>query len=287
MKNMEHPEGSTSFAYNGIPSTHIIAETKTVVDGLQTFLHETNDPDFEQEWKKRNQKSINPCEAVVEFANRFTDNEEWIEDTQPNKEYIAMLLKREDNNLHSMLDHSTVTVLFNNVSMLFVKQLLELRFNSATINSASSPIMRMGFWVPPTVEDSPELQTAYSQVFANLNDIKTQWMKALDIANRSPEDIEKIVRDVSRIYPWGTEVIACATCGMGSWRKLFKLCTDYAADPETRFVVLHLAYKFKKRYPSLFQDMIVLDDQDQTFGIDTIVSSADIWRTLRIGFKDL
>lgn len=285
MKNMEHPDGEMSYAYNGIPSSHIIAESKTVVDGLKTFLHEINDPEFEKEWKKRNQDSVNPSEALIEFVSRFTDDQEWIDDTQVNKDYIAMLLKRENDNLSSLFDHSTVTVLFNNVSMLFIKNLLEYRLNSATINSKTAPVMRMGFWVPPVVEDNLQLQTAYSQVFANLNDIKTQWLKSMDLAKSKPEDIERMIRDVSRIYPWGTQVVASATCGLSTWRKIFKLCTDFSTDSEIRFVLLHLAYKFKKRYPSVFQDMIVLDDKDQVFGIDSIVSSTNIWKTLKIGFK--
>lgn len=285
MNNMEHPDGSTSFAYNGVPSSHIIAESKTVVDGLKTFLHEINETDFETEWKKRNQGSVNTAEAVAEFASRFTDNEEWIEDKQNNNDYIKMLLKK--NELNSPLDHSTVTVLFNNVSMLFVKHLVECRLNNSVINSKESPVLKMGFWIPPTVEDNIQLQHAYAQVFANLNDIKTQWLKYFDLKNKSPEEINSIVHDVSRIFPWGTQVISCMTCGLHSWRQLFSLCSDFNVDSEIRFVLIHLAYKFKKRYPSCFQDMRVLDKDGNKYGIDSIVSSTDIWKGLKIDFKEL
>ena len=287
MENMDHPDGETSYAYNGIPSTHIIAESKTVVDGLQSFLHEINNPDFKDEWQKRNQESVNPVEAVIEFVSRFTDDQEWIDDQQTNADYMKMLLKQEEHNMRSMLDHSTVTVLFNNISMLLVTRLMELRLNVATVNSKTAPIMKMGFWMPPGIENNPQLHTAYSQIFANINDIKNQWFKHFDISNLSSDEIEQVVNDVSRIYPWGSQVIACLTCGMSSWRQLFKLCTRYQEDPEIRFILLHLSYKFKKRYPSCFQDMIVTDASGKTFGIDSVVSSADIWKDLKIEFKEL
>ena len=287
MENIEHPNGETSFAYNGIPSSHIIAESKTVTDGLKSFLHEVNMPEFENDWKKRNQGSINPAEAVIEFVSRFTDDDEWVQDIQDNKNYLQMLLENEEHNMRSMLDHSTVTVLLNNVSMLLINRIMELRLNIATINSKTAPILKMGFWMPPSIEDNPQLHTAYSQIYASMNDIKNEWFKFFDVSSRSDDEIKHIISDVSRIYPWGSQTIACVTCGMSSWRNLFRLCTKYQEDAEVRFVLLHLAYKFKKRYPSCFQDMIVVNAAGTTFGADSIISSTEIWKELRIDFKEL
>jgi len=285
---IEHPDKETTYAYNGLPSSHIIGETKLVVEGMETFLHEIDDQNFETTWKKVNQnEKINAAEAVIEYMARFTDIEEWVEDTQPNSEYIKRLIQKEDESCNSPFDHSTVTVLFNNVSMMLVKSVLEYRLNHLIISESARPVLNMGFWLPPAMESNENYKEVFSQIFANLNDIKTKFFESMDLANLTNEEIHKKVADVSRIYPWGTQIICSMTAGLGIWRNLFKLAGSFNADPELRFIFLHLAYKFKNRYTHVFQDMVVMNAEGETFGFDTVISSLDAWKYLKIHFKQL
>ena len=198
-----------------------------------------------------------------------------------------MLIGKESESYNSPFDHSTVTVLFNNVSMMMVKNILEYRLNRLIISESARPVLKMGFWVPPAIETNENYKAAFSQVFANLNEIKTKFFESMDLANLSNDEIHKKVADVSRIYPWGTQIICSMTAGLGVWRKLFELCGTFQADEELRFVFLHLAYKFKNRYQNVFKDMVLMNKNEEIFGFDTVVSSLDAWKDLKIHFKQL
>lgn len=283
------PEGSRSFAYNGLPSSHIIGETKMVPEGLRTFLHEIEDTTFEKEWKKRNDEDqVSPSEALVEMVARFTDEEEWVEDNQRNHDYLAMLIEKDKFSSNSLMNHGNVTVLFNNVSMLFVKKVLEYRSLGLQISDKPRNTLKMGFWVPPSLNEDNRIKEGYAQVYANLNDIKNGLINEMGIPElEDPEEIKSRLADVSRIMPWGSQVIAGMTAGLGTWRHLFYQTADWDVDSEIRFVFLHLAYKMKQRYGNIFQDMVVINRAGDTFGFGTILSSLDAWTDYRIHFKDI
>lgn len=272
---------------NKLPVAYIIAETKTNTDELREYLASINSSIENNMKMSNNGLPVKDLEAFIEIISKLTDEEEWLDKSKiPNKQYIANIIKKDEFSPNSALNHSSATVLFDNVSMLFVKKLLQQRMVGLVVSDKAYNLPSFSFWIPPSFETDPKLMIAYAQVFSELNTIKNKLcenMKLYEISNA--DELRKKIQDISRIFPWGLQVNCGITAGFGTWRHLFHLCTDFHIDDEQRRVFLFLAKKMKSRYLSIFQDMVIEDVSGKQFGIDTINSHIDAWKLFRIKFK--
>lgn len=279
---MEPPE--KTYAFNALPSSHIIAETTMIAEGLRTYLQESKNPEFEHTWKKKNEADqLNACDALPEIIARLMDFREWLDVDCKNKEYIKALISEEDETLSGCLNHVSSTVMFCYVSFAFVKKFLEMRFPLLVISDKATVADKFGFWIPPTFENEVDTEI-FSQIFANMNEIKDGLFHKAELQDKTYDEIVTFLDDVKKIYPQGVQVSCTATASLRTWRRIFQRAVGFRGDAEMRFTLLHLAYKFKKRYPNVFQDMSVADKDGTIYGFDSIMSSVDAWKKFSFHF---
>jgi len=170
--------------------------------------------------------------------------------------------------------------------MFFTKSILQKRLIGLTVTEKAYHLPKFNYWIPPAFETDPKLMVAYSHLFNQMNDIKNKVFESLKLwETKDNDEIRKKVQDVSRIFPLGAEVNCGITAGLGTWRHLLSLSTDFAYDDESRYVFLFLGKKFKERYPAVFQDMVLLDGAGKEFGLDTLNSSHDAWKLFKFSFR--
>jgi thymidylate synthase ThyX len=279
----------TPGATNVLPVSYIVSETRCNLDEWRAYWKETNST-METDMKKTNDgHKVKETELFVEMMSRVSDEEEWVDKSKTkNMDYIFELLKKDKLSPNSPLNHCAVSVLFNNVSTLFVKKLMQHRLIGLNITEKSYNLPKFNFWIPPVFETDPKLMVAYGQIFTQLNDIKNKIFEKLKLwENKDNDEVRKQVQDVTRIFPQGVQVNCGATAGLGTWRHLFYVSTDFLFDDETRYVMLHLGRKMKERYPAAFQDMVLQDVSGKEFGLDTLTSGHDAWKLFKFSFRCL
>ena len=273
---------------NALPTSYIISESRIIVDEFNSYLKEKEQYDFLTNWKKKNDApNMRETEALIEFMAKFTDEEEWLDKgSKQNREYLAEMLKKDQLSPKSPLNHCSVTVLFNNISMLAIKKILAHRLVGLTISDKPYNLPAFSFWIPPSFEADAKLSGAYGEIFAQLNVIKNQLVNRMKLWEiKDNEEVKKKVQDMSRLFPWGLQVTAGITAGLGTWRHLLKLCANQGSDDELRYTFLFLGKKLKERYGNVFQDMILEDAVGKKFGMDTLLSAPSAWKAFNIGFK--
>ena len=274
-------------ARNILPTFYVVSETKCVLDEWRNYWKDTNST-MEMDMKKANDgQKVKDAELFIEMVSKVSDEEEWIDKSKTkNFEFIMEILKRDKLSPNSSLNHCSVGVLFNNVSMLFVKRVLQHRLVGLTVTDKTFNLPQLNFWIPPVFETDPKLMVAYGQIFSQMNEVKNRvfdTLKMWDIKNN--DEVRKVVQDVSKILPQGAEVNCTISAGLGTWRHLFHISTDFLYDDETRYVMLFLGKKMKERYPAVFQDMVLCDVQGKEFGLDTLTSSHDAWKLFKFNFR--
>lgn len=278
---------NTIGAKNILPISYIVSETRCNLDEWRAYWKESQST-MENDMKKANDgQKTKDAELFIEMISKVSDEEEWIDKSKTkNFDYILEILKRDKLSPNSPLNHCSVGVLFNNVSMLFVKKLLQQRLIGLNVTDKSYNLPNLNFWIPPVFESDPKLMVAYGHIFTQLNDIKNRVFENLKLwENQNNNEVRKQVQDVTRIIPQGAEVNCSATAGLGVWRHLFYSCTDFLNDDEMRYVLLFLGKKMKERYPAVFQDMVLQDAAGKEFGLDTLTSSHDAWKLFKFAFR--
>lgn len=273
--------------YNKLPTTYIVSETKCNLDECRLYWKEINST-METDLKKANDGcKVKDTELFVEIMSKISDSEEWIDKTKStNFEYVFEILKKDKLSPNSPLNHCSVSVLFNNVSILFNKNLLSNRMIGLNVTEKSYNLPKLNYWIPPTFEIDPKLMTAYSHVFNQLDEIKNKIFENLKLwETENNEEIKKKVQDVSRMFPLGAQVNCGVTAGLGTWRHLLYISTDFNYDDESRYTFLFLGKKLKERYPSIFQDMVLQDAAGKEFGLDTLNSSHAAWKLFKFSFR--
>jgi len=176
------------------------------------------------------------------------------------KKFIKMILKRGHE---SVIEHSNMTVQFNNISRGFTHELVRHRLCAYSQESTryvdyaregEGPDLnkfRLKCIVPPhkdenekyDIEDGRKL--SISEMFAEYE----KFYRALRTADWIPEDARQVL-------PIGIKSQIVASANFREWRHIFKMRTSKFAHWEIRKVMGNLLAEVQKIVPVVFDDFV-------------------------------
>ena len=177
---------------------------------------------------------------LIELAGRtaYQSRDKITEDSA--RKFVQSLIK---NGHESVLEHSGLTVEFNNVSIGMTRELCRHRLISITEKSTRYVSEKdFNFVLPP-----------------NLGNEETSWMtSALDMAENVYRDLRKLkvpAQDARQILPLATVSQIVVSANFREWRHILKLRIHANSHWEIRGVMTSLLKDLKERIPVVFDDI--------------------------------
>jgi hypothetical protein len=256
------------------PSWLIIGDTKVNQQSFQKYSDGVV-PEFETAWIKANGKAqqVSVAEKMLELlATDFTGikNDKGL----PNSQFVEANIKA----FEPLFDHFSITIVFNEVSHLFLQNLILEKLVNFHINQKRSNDMSL--WLPPAFEH-PIAGNTYG---AMIGDIAASIEKFITTATANGVSLEEATKTAFSMMPLAQHSKVIVTASIGNWRRLLITLSDFNKDIETRFIVLNLCRDLKMRYLGFFCDLAVQTKDGKLYGVDTLTNEG-IWKTVRITKK--
>ncbi|MGB9743160.1 MAG: FAD-dependent thymidylate synthase [Minisyncoccales bacterium] len=190
---------------------------------------------------------------LIELAGRTAYQSRAKINNESAAKFVAML--RESGH-ESVLEHSCLTVEFNNVSRGFTHELVRHRL--AAYNQESTRYVDESNFkvvIPPDKNQSEKLvelnlpnQTKIKVSFEDWMNLNEQMYRGLRQAGWSAQDARQVL-------PIAIKAQIVVTANFREWRHIFKLRTSATAHWEIRQVMANLLADVKKRVPIIFDDL--------------------------------
>ncbi len=259
------------------PHVFHLASTSIDEGGLAAFL------DFHgvSDWKTDTKDG---GETLIEVAGRrcyksFETETVSVSEMNPNlskirkgsKAYIGNILRVGHG---SVLEHSSVTFAFENVSRVFTHEIVRhrlcafsqesLRFVRPTSLDAYFPEVFNDIKDPLTKK---EVEYIFVATIESLEDTQRALVEALgmDEVTRTFGDKKKLQSAMRRLMPIGLATGIIVTTNHRNWRHLIALRTAKGAEEELRLAFSHVATELLWRYPAIYQDMKKNEDEEFVF----------------------
>ena len=253
------------------PSWTIICDSKINSRSFQRYTTTVSN-DFEIGWIKANGKAPNTSNAekilellAIDFLGLKNDK------NLPNDKFLEQHFKA----LEPFFDHFSATVVFNNVSQVFIQNVLLEKLCSYNINQKK--LTDLSLFLPPSIEDT-EIQNVYGQLVGNIFESVQNFIEE---AKRNGVSEQEATNTALTMMPIAQQSKAIMTASMGSWRKLLISLSEFGKDEETRYVIMHLLRDLKARYIGFFSDMVLENKDRKQFGVDSL-SNEGFWQTVKV-----
>jgi hypothetical protein len=255
---------------NVVPIPYIIAESFPIESSIRGYFTTVGKNSFFTDLEEKNQGKDNKVGALEKTleVNGNVLGELGSSDTKNNKEYLLKLGNK------SALDHSTITVLFNNISLGCIQSLREYELHYAIDKEEIKEELK--FWISPGYA-TQELMLMFRDLFGRFNNLKKNLVEKFKITDK---------KELERVYPLSAATNCVYTTGIEKWKELLVAGTAFNENSECRYVLIELAKLFKARYPNAFIGMCLIDKDLKTYGMDTLKSGADAWQFYRIIFSN-
>ena len=187
----------------------------------------------------------------IERAGRICYQSERGPITQESAEkFIRMLLKRGHE---SVIEHSCLTVLFQNCSRGFTHELVRHRLASFSQESTRY----VDYWerlkciLPPRKNpDEPVLLENGQQMSP------TEMLSEIEMFYRGLRKAGWVPEDARQVLPTATKADIVMTANFREWRHVFEMRTQKAAHWEIRGVMVKLLEELKQIIPVFFEDFV-------------------------------
>jgi len=203
-----------------------------------------------------NEKPLN----LIELAGRtaYQSRDKITNDSA--ERFVRMLLRRGHE---SVLEHSCMTVEFDNVSRGFTHELVRHRLASYTQESTRY-VDEKEFKVvaPPhkNVEDKIVKLTLPGEGKSSFLISFSDWISLNEQMYRGLREAGWLPQDARQILPIGITSQIVITANFREWRHIFKLRCSPDAHWEIREAMLALLKEVKKRIPVIFDDFEIAPD---------------------------
>jgi thymidylate synthase (FAD) len=172
--------------------------------------------------------------------------------------FVEMLRKRGHE---SVLEHSCMTIEFNNLSRGFTHELVRHRLVAYTQESTRY-VDESDFKVvmPP---DRDKDQKVVKLVLPDGKESEVSFQEWNDLNEQMYKGLRKagwLAQDARQILPTGITAQIVATANFREWRHILKLRCDPAAHWEIRQVMVELLKDCQKRIPVVFDDFEISAD---------------------------
>lgn len=173
----------------------------------------------------------------------------------------------------SVMEHSTATFAFEDVSRVFTHEIVRNRAGLAYSQRSLRYIRldELHFWIPPEIRDAKELteqgDTAvgiFESVIKHCEWAQRELAIMFDIDNQSKHRKQQLTSAFRRIAPIGLATGIVVTFNMRALRHVIVQRSSPAAEIEMRTVFNEVGHIAKKRWPMLFQDFF--EDQPRDSG---------------------
>ncbi len=210
-----------------------------------------------------------------------------------NKGYIGNILKSKHG---SVIEHAYDTYAILNVSRVFTHELVRHRlanysqeslrfvrltdlkyyypdaFKSENLDDLYDSLIEKGAGGLEGREDQvgiweTQLSELWDRTFALLEDVqkKVSAMLYLDELPGNFDIKKKITSAMRRLAPIGLATGIIVTTNHRNWRHLIEMRTEAHAEEEIRKVFYMIAMDLQERYPNIYQDMSVVDENAIVF----------------------
>ncbi|MCL4399279.1 FAD-dependent thymidylate synthase [Candidatus Parvarchaeota archaeon] len=238
------------------PEVYLIAETSLVREGLEKMLDNLGGKISKDWYDSTSKNSTSDGEYLIEVAGRMC-YESYGVGLNPNvtkirstsKDYLENILAKGDG---SILEHSTCTFAFLNVSRVFTHELVRHRAGTA-ISQESMRYVRpkeIKMWLPPEVENDKAFINILENIELSYRELESGYVwEGMDFDKK-----KKITSALRRILPNGMATNIIWTANHRTIRHVITMRTSEYAEVEIRKVFDEVAKKVKDRYPLLYQD---------------------------------
>jgi len=190
---------------------------------------------------------------LIELAGRtaYQSREKITDDSAAR--FVEMLRKRGHE---SVIEHSCMTVEFNDVSRGFTHELVRHRLAAYTQESTRY-VDESDFRVviPPDEDKDEKLVELNLQNGAKIQISFQEWMDLNEQMYRGLRKAGWIPEDARQVLPIGIKAQIVITANFREWRHIFKLRTAPGAHWEIREVMKNLLADAKGRVPIIFDDI--------------------------------
>jgi hypothetical protein len=229
---------------NKLPSVKILTETKINPQSLNDFMNEAGvSEDWEDSQLRRNLNvKLSDTEKFPEVVWAL-NNELKVSTSEFNNEINRSLLK----SIH-------ISVGINNVSNDCV---FEISQNSS-LSVHSTPLKdEISFWVNPCLIEDDKASMFYGMAISEASKKVEELRKYIEKATTgTPQEKD---RAVSKLFPLASQINCIAFGSLYDWQRLIYEGTDFNKLDELRFILIELTRKLKLKYPSLFNNFILVN----------------------------
>jgi thymidylate synthase (FAD) len=254
------------------PQVYLIAATEIDENTLGAMLDELGAVNFSTE-DTSGQDLIEVAGRLCYKSFEVGLNKNVTKVREGNKAYLENILKSHHG---SVLEHSTATVAFLNVSRIFTHELCRHRAGVA-ISQESMRYVRMDdipmhvpnllpTWQTLTGADSAgkavadKLQADFEASMRRVTEVAEEEIKKfsarLDDPPGVPFEAKKIITSaLRRIAPGGHTTNIIVTANHRAWRHIIELRTAAGAEQEIRDVMWLVGELMYKEFPNIYQDL--------------------------------
>lgn len=191
--------------------------------------------------------------SLIELAGRTAyQSREKITEESATK-FVNMIRKRGHD---SVLEHSCMTVEFNNVSRGFTHELVRHRLASYTQESTRYvDESDFNVVIPPKKDENKKIVSLNLPNGESLKVSFKEWMDLNEEMYRGLRDEGWVPQDARQVLPIAIKSQIVATANFREWRHTFKLRCAPNAHWEIRRVMTNLLNDVKKIIPVVFDDI--------------------------------
>jgi len=201
----------------------------------------------------------NPLQ-LIELAGRTSyQSRDKINDESATK-FVEMLRKRGHE---SVIEHSCMTVEFNNVCRGFTHELVRHRLAAYTQESTRY-VDESDFLVVIPPDKNPEEKLVLLN-FPDGRNMKVSFQEWMDLNEQMYRGLRKadwVSQDARQVLPIGIKAQIVITANFREWRHIFRLRCSSAAHWEIRRVMVNLLKDIQKRVPIIFADFEISQDNE-------------------------
>lgn len=244
------------------PEVFVVAETQCDAEGMRASLQELG---MRKDWTT---DAPGAAELLTEYAGKLcylsfdTELNENLTRVgmRDNLEYIQQGLIMNEHG--SVLEHSTVSLLFCNVSRIFTHELIRHRAGAAYSQTSGRYVRAypVAAWVPPCIAQEPELLAIYERAYQQMEENVRAMERVVDIDNLPFAQKKRYTSAFRRIIGGGQATHILVTANHRAWRHIMEIRTAPGAEEEMRHVFLKVAELMRKRYSAIYHDMRIEPD---------------------------
>ncbi len=253
------------------PEVFLIASTRVNHNRVDDWLDHLGASDWRTD-------TLNDAELLIELSGRRcykafgTElNPNISRVREGNKGYINNILKSRHG---SVLEHAHVTFAIENVTRVFTHEVVRhrlcnfsqesLRFVRPTSLDAYFPDV---YTEHLDESDAAKVKVAFVDAFEKLEAFQRILIRICGMDEEGlPFGIKKLLQSANRrLMPIGMSYGIIVTSNHRNWRHLIEMRTAAFAEEEIRIVFGKIAKDLHSMFPSIYQDMVIGDDDAVTF----------------------